>query len=94
VSFSNDSKYKASASRIALSPEGRAVTIAETPPREDTPTMGWHRWTQGQRLDLISNRYLNGAGDWWRLPDHNNQMLPEAAANLPEMAVPLKPRDR
>lgn len=94
MSFSNDSKYKGVGTRVVTSPEGRPVTIAEAPPREETATMGWHRWRQGQRLDLIAYRHLNGAGDWWRLPDHNNQMLPEATAGLPEMAVPVKPRDR
>ena len=94
MNFSDDSKYKGIATRQTQTPEGRTVTIAEAPLREETTTRGWHRWHQGQRLDLVANRHLNGPGDWWRLPDHNNQMLPEAAANLPEMAVPVKPKDR
>lgn len=94
MSFSDDSKYKGAATRLAKTPEGRSVTIVEAPAREEAQTLGWHRWRQGQRLDLIAYRHLNGPGDWWRLPDHNNQMVPEATANLDEMAVPVKPRDR
>ena len=94
MTFSDDSKYRAAGTRHVTAPDGRTVRVAEAPRREDTATMGWHHWRQGQRLDLIAYRHLNGAGDWWRLPDHNNQMLPEATAGLREMAVPTKPRDR
>ena len=94
MSFSDNSKYKGAPMRTVTTPEGRTVPVVEAPAREDTETLGWLKWRQGQRLDLVAHRHLNGAADWWRLPDHNNQMIPEATAGLPEMAVPVKPRDR
>jgi hypothetical protein len=94
VTFADDSKYKGAPLRQAQTPEGRAVNVVATPAREVTETLGWLRRRQGQRLDLIADRHLNGPGDWWRLPDHNNRMLPDAAAQMAEMAIPKKPRDR
>lgn len=93
MTISGVSKYQSTQTRTATTPEGRTVTVREAPAREDAPTLGWHRWRQGQRLDLIAHRHLGGPAEWWRLPDHNNQMLPEATASLPEMAVPGRPRD-
>lgn len=94
MSFTDDSKYKGVATRVTESPEGRVVTVAEAPHREESPTLGWINRRQGNRLDLLAYNHLNGPGDWWRLPDHNNQMLPDATLEQPEMAVPVKAKDR
>ena len=94
TSFSDDSKYKGAATRITTTPDGAPVTVVDTPRQEEASTLGWVTRRQGQRLDLLAYNHLNGPGDWWRLPDHNNQIVPDATLEQLEIAVPLKARDR
>ena len=94
TSFSDHSKYKGAATRITTTLDGDPVKVVETPRPEEANTLGWVLRRQGQRLDLLAYNHLNGPGDWWRLPDHNNQMVPDAVLEQPELAVPLKARDR
>jgi nucleoid-associated protein YgaU len=37
-----------------------------------------HRVTAGDRLDLVSHRYLGDATAWWRIADANGALDPEA----------------
>ena len=92
MSFDQNSRYKNAVQRVVTGPEGNPVQIVDPPTRVEEPTFGWHLRRQGQKLDHVAHRYLGGATQWWRLPDHNDAMWPDALADAPEIAVPPKNR--
>ena len=92
MSFGDHSRYKNAALRTVTGPDGNPVTIVDPPSRTVEPTTGWHLKVQGQRLDQIAHAFLGHAAEFWRLPDHNNAMWPDAIVEAQEMAVPPKKR--
>ncbi len=51
---------------------------------------GFHRRTEGQRLDLVANYYLSDPSGFWRLCDASGAMSPDALAAADLVAVPFK----
>ncbi|GJM38875.1 MAG: hypothetical protein DHS20C19_22420 [Acidimicrobiales bacterium] len=92
MTFDANSRYTGASLRTVTGPDGKPVTVVDPPTTVAEPTLGWHLYRQGQRLDHIAHRFLGHATQWWRLPDHNNAMWPDALAGAPEIAVPPKKR--
>lgn len=57
--------------------EIRYVKRRIVPPGEGMTTLVEHTVTQGERLDLITARYLGDPTQFWRVCDANNVLQPE-----------------
>ena len=64
-----------------------AVTPAE-PPRQRR--LGDHLRKDGQRLDHLASFYLADASGFWRLCEHNDEILPDALAEIDVISIPVK----
>ncbi|MGV9809024.1 hypothetical protein [Micromonospora chersina] len=58
--------------------EVRYLRRRPLPDLRDVRAAATHRVTAGDRLDLISHRYLGDATAWWRIADANGALDPEA----------------
>ena len=61
------------------------------PSSEGMTTMVEHTVTQGERLDLITARYLGDPTQFWRVCDANNVLTPEEleeTGRVVEIALP------
>ncbi|MGW4156113.1 hypothetical protein ACWEDF_23460 [Micromonospora chersina] len=58
--------------------EVRYLRRRPLPDLRDVRAAGTHRVTAGDRLDLVSHRYLGDATAWWRIADANGALDPEA----------------
>ena len=57
--------------------EIRYVKRRIIPPSEGMTTLVEHTVAQGERLDVITARYLGDPTQFWRVCDANNVLLPE-----------------
>lgn len=57
--------------------EIRYVKRRTIPPSEDMTTLVEHTVAQGERLDVVTGRYLGDPTQFWRLCDANNVLQPE-----------------
>ena len=64
-----------------------ALTAAEPPVER---ALGEHLRTEGERLDLIANFYLDDAAAFWRLALVNGALLPDTIAQTPVLTIPRK----
>lgn len=71
---------------------GQTVRVTKLPLSSAGPLIGFHRRTEGQRLDLIAAHYLSDATTFWRLCDAGNQMVPDALAAHDLIPIPRKGR--
>jgi hypothetical protein len=70
-------------------PGGTVVQVTRTPLPGPPAVLGYHRRTQGQRLDHIAARYLSDATAFWRLCDVNDVVVPDALAAHDLVGIPI-----
>ena len=85
--FSSNSRY-AEAGTVTVSTRSGDVTATKMPIRPRPPLRGFHRRTDGQRLDHIASHYLRDATAFWRLCDAADAVAPDALAARDTVAVP------
>jgi hypothetical protein len=62
------------------------------PPAEGLTTLAEHTFTQGDRLDNITARYLDVPTEFWRICDANNVLRPaelEEVGRIIKIAFPV-----
>jgi hypothetical protein len=69
--------------------DGTVVQAIPSPLPGSTAVLGYHRRTQGQRLDHIAARYLDDATAFWRLCDANDAVVPDALAARDLIGIPI-----
>jgi hypothetical protein len=62
-----------------------ALTVADKPVQT---LLGEHLKREGQRLDHLSNFYLNDPNGFWRIAELNEAMLPDALAEVETLKIP------
>ncbi|WP_287130121.1 hypothetical protein [Candidatus Cyanaurora vandensis] len=71
-------------------PDGTVVKAVQPPLPRPRPLLGYHRRQEGQRLDLIANRYLGDPLAFWQLCDSNNTLLPDSLAARALVGIPRR----
>ncbi|MEL6792469.1 MAG: hypothetical protein AAFP78_03380 [Pseudomonadota bacterium] len=87
--FSPKSRYAQFASTYeTVDGRGRKVQTVgpATPPRR--PPLGDHLLKDHQRLDHLAAHYTGDANGFWRLAEHNDALLPDAALIAPSIRIP------
>lgn len=77
--FEHGSRYSSLDIAIFTAPDGREVAFVRrrfVPDQSQEVTVAEHTVAQGDRLDVITARYLNDSEQFWRLCDANNAMNP------------------
>jgi hypothetical protein len=69
---------------------GRRVTVVPVPPAPGQEPLGRHLLQQGQRLDHLSQFYLEDPAGYWRICEMNGAMLPEELTETREVVIPMK----
>lgn len=78
--FDPRSRYARHASRYeTVDARGRTVQAMGPASPPARPPLGDHLLKDHQRLDHLAAHYLNDANGFWRLAEHNNVLLPDAA---------------
>ena len=90
--FSPNSRYAAATTYPVTRADGRTVTAVTLPLPAQTALAGYHPRAGGERLDLITTRYLNQPTGFWRLCDANNAMVPGALAARSLIGIPRSGR--
>jgi hypothetical protein len=70
-------------------PDGTIVQAIRTPLPGLAALLGYHRHTQGERLDHIAARYLADAAAFWRLCDASAAVVPDALAARELIGIPI-----
>jgi hypothetical protein len=76
--FFPGSRYENAGTYTITQPDGTKIAVTKIPLPTNPPLQGYHRRSEGQRLDLIAYRYLKDANGFWRLCDANNAIVPDA----------------
>lgn len=79
-SYPATSRYHATPAITTVLADGRIVAHLKrrfVPAPERFATLSEHTVTQGERLDLISARYLGDPTQFWRVADANGVIRPE-----------------
>jgi len=88
--FFPGSRYETTGTYSITQSNGETVRVAKLPRTQASVLLGYHRRLQGQRLDLIANRYLKDPTAFWRLCDANDAMIPDALAARDAIGIPPK----
>jgi hypothetical protein len=88
--FFPGSRYEKAGTYQVTRPDGTAITLTKIPLLSSQPLLGFHRRLDGQRLDLIANRYLKDPTVFWQLCDANNVMVPDALAARDLVGIPTQ----
>lgn len=83
------SRYQASGTYTVTRPDGSQVAALRLPLPGPAVVRGYFRRGQGQRLDLIANRFLSNPTAFWQLCDANNAVVPDALAGRDLVGIPL-----
>jgi len=75
--------------QVTLS-EGTVVTVTRAPRRAEVQLVGWHRRSEGERLDILAHSYLRDATRAWLLCDANDAMSPDALASHDLIGIPSR----
>lgn len=86
------SRYAKPGTYLVTTAAGATVTVTRLPLPQRAPLLGFHRRTEGQRLDLIAARYLSDPTATWRLCDASGAISPDALASHDLVAIPGKDR--
>jgi hypothetical protein len=89
--FAANSRYAGLATYSVTLPDGRTVTATKLPLPSPLALAGYHRRVTGDRLDLLSARYLKDPTLFWRLCDANNAPVPDALAARDLIGIPTGP---
>lgn len=87
--FLPNSRYYSQPIDIRTLADGRTVSLVRAPLPGPPVVKGYHRRQNGQRLDLIANKYLADATATWWLCDANNAVVPDALAAHDLVGVPF-----
>ena len=85
----NGSRYEKTGTAAVTRANGTVVKALKTPLPSPAFVRGYFRRVEGQRLDLIANRFLSDPTAFWRLCDANNAVVPDAVANRELVGIPL-----
>jgi hypothetical protein len=88
--FFAGSRYQSAGTYTFTTTRGTIVTATNIPLPSPGPLLGYHRRSQGQRLDLLANHYLNDPTAFWRLCDVNGSIVPDSLAGHDLIGVPGK----
>lgn len=88
--FFPGSRYQTAGTYSVTLPNGKTVRVTKLPLPRQTPLLGYHRRLDGQRLDLIANRYLKDPTAFWQLCDANDAIVPDALAARDLIGIPTK----
>jgi hypothetical protein len=89
--FFPGSRYETTGTYTVTLPNGQTIRATKLPQPRQTRILGYHRRLEGQRLDLIANRYLKDPTAFWQLCDANETIVPEALAARDLIGIPSKP---
>jgi hypothetical protein len=87
--FFPGSRYAALSPYQIMLANGTVVQAIRTPLPGRVAVLGYHRRTQGQRLDQLAARYLADATSFWRLCDANGAVVPDALAAHDLIGIPI-----
>jgi hypothetical protein len=82
------SRYAQAQTYQATLPSGATVTALVFPTARFPAPVGYHPRAVGDRLDLLSVKYLNDPTGFWRLCDANNSMVAGALEVRPLIGIP------
>jgi len=89
--FKSNSRYvkysQVYLSRDSKGKQVQALTPAEIPEQR---ILGEHLLKQGQRLDHLSNHYLNDPAGFWLIAKANDGMTVEAVSAKKQIKIPVK----
>ncbi len=88
--FDEKSRYVKAQTYTVTDHRGRQVSVVCVPPPPTQVMLGIHVLRQGQRLDHLAAHYLDNPAGFWRICELNDAMLPDALAERPEIAIPVK----
>jgi hypothetical protein len=88
--FFAGSRYLNAGTYTVTTSSGQVVTVTRLPPPQTAPVVGYYRRLQGQRLDLVANRYVGDPTAFWKLCDANGSVVPDALAGHALIAIPGK----
>lgn len=88
--FFKGSRYEKSATYTVTTADGRQVSAVRPPAPTPCQLIGYHRRTEGQRLDHIAARYLRDATSFWQLCDSNQSVVPDALGARDLIGIPVK----
>lgn len=87
--FFAGSRYLNTGTYTFTTPAGVTITATHLPLPMRPAILGYHRRLQGQRLDLIANRFLNDPTAFWQLCNANGSVVPDALASHSLVAIPV-----
>ena len=88
--FFPGSRYETTGTYSITLPNGKTVRVTKLPLPKSRSILGYHRRLEGQRLNLIANRYLKDSTAFWQLCDANNALIPDALAARDLIGIPPK----
>ena len=86
--FLPGSRYAVAGTAQAVRADGTIVTVTLIPLPVPRTVLGWHRRTEGERLDLIAYQYLKDPAQGWILCEANDCLVPDALAARELIAIP------
>jgi hypothetical protein len=89
--FAPNSRYYSLATYTITMPDGTQIVAARSALPNPLALAGFHRRVAGDRLDLISARYLKDPTFFWKICDSNNCPVPDAVAAAALVGVPIGP---
>jgi hypothetical protein len=88
--FDDKSRYRDTDLYTVTDRNGKDVTVVAVPDAPSQTELGIHRRSEGQRLDLLAQKYLANAAGFWRLCELNDAMWPDAIAETSDVHIPRK----
>jgi hypothetical protein len=86
--FTPASRYYTASTYQAVLPNGTVVTALVIPGGRSPAPIGYHPRAFGDRLDLLTVKYLNDPTGFWRLCDANNSMVADALEARALIGIP------
>ncbi|MEV5700697.1 MULTISPECIES: hypothetical protein [Streptomyces violaceoruber group] len=88
--FHSTSRYAGAGTYEVTRPDGTVVLATRLPLPTAVPVAGWHRRSEGERLDLLAGHYLEDPTASWMLGLANGAMVLDALAVRDLVAVPRR----
>jgi len=95
MSFAANSRYAATQTATHTLPDGREVIYLRrrfVPSPENFALLHEHFVVEGERLDVLTARYIGDPEQFWRVCDANRALLPDdltaAAGNVIRITLP------
>lgn len=88
--FDSKSRYATLETYTTTDRRGRTVTVVPPAPAPTQSLSGYHVRREGQRLDVLANRYLDDPAAFWRLCELADVMHVESLSLETEIAIPRK----